>query len=81
MVGRQRQRRLLADAFDQAVEERVCHLFTVLGAAGVGKSRLVAEFLAGLEPSTQSAPRPLPVIRRRHHLLADRRGDPRGGRP
>ena len=25
-----------------------CHLFTVLGAAGVGKSRLVAEFLDGL---------------------------------
>ena len=52
MIGRHRQRRLLVDAFDQAVEERACHLFTVLGAAGVGKSRLVAEFLAGLEPGT-----------------------------
>src|SRR6266540_1775899 len=28
--------------------ERACHLFTVLGAAGVGKSRLVAEFAAGI---------------------------------
>ncbi len=53
MIGRQRQRRLLADAYDQAVEERACHLFTVLGAAGVGKSRLVAEFLASLEPGTR----------------------------
>ena len=53
MVGRQRQRRLLSDAFEQAVEERVCHLFTILGAAGVGKSRLVSEFLGSLEPEVQ----------------------------
>ncbi len=46
MVGRERQRRLLEEAFDQAVAERVCYLFTVLGSAGVGKSRLVNEFLA-----------------------------------
>ena len=43
---RQRPRRLLADAFDQVRSERVCHLFTVLGSAGVGKSRLIREFLA-----------------------------------
>ena len=53
MVGRQRQRRLLSDAFEQAVEERICHLFTILGAAGVGKSRLVSEFLGSLEPEVQ----------------------------
>ena len=46
MVGRERQRRLLDEAFDQAVADRVCYLFTILGAAGVGKSRLVNEFLA-----------------------------------
>ena len=46
MVGRERQRRLLDEAFDQAVADRVCYLFTVLGTAGVGKSRLVNEFLA-----------------------------------
>ena len=28
--------------------ESGCHLFTLLGAAGVGKSRLVAELLAGV---------------------------------
>ena len=43
MVGRERERRRLLDAFDQAVADRSCQLFTVLGAAGVGKSRLVAE--------------------------------------
>ena len=29
--------------------EQPCHLFTLLGSAGVGKSRLVAEFLAGID--------------------------------
>jgi DNA-binding SARP family transcriptional activator/tetratricopeptide (TPR) repeat protein len=46
MVGRERERRRLHDAFDQAIGDRSCQLFTVLGAAGVGKSRLVQEFLA-----------------------------------
>jgi DNA-binding SARP family transcriptional activator len=45
MVGRERERRRLSDAFDQAVSDQSCQLFTVLGAAGVGKSRLVLEFL------------------------------------
>jgi class 3 adenylate cyclase/tetratricopeptide (TPR) repeat protein len=48
MVGRDRERRLLLDAFDRAVAERSCQLFTVLGDAGVGKSRLVAEVLESL---------------------------------
>jgi DNA-binding SARP family transcriptional activator/class 3 adenylate cyclase len=46
MVGRERERRRLGDAFDQAAGDRSCQLFTVLGLAGVGKSRLVHEFLA-----------------------------------
>jgi DNA-binding SARP family transcriptional activator/class 3 adenylate cyclase len=45
MVGRVRERRRLLDAFEQAVGDRSCQLFTVLGLAGVGKSRLVHEFL------------------------------------
>jgi tetratricopeptide (TPR) repeat protein len=49
MVGRERELRLLADAWDRAVSERSCHLFTLLGAAGVGKSRLAAEFLGLLD--------------------------------
>ncbi|HEX9411783.1 MAG TPA: adenylate/guanylate cyclase domain-containing protein [Actinomycetota bacterium] len=48
MVGRERQRAALANAFDGALAESACHLFTVLGAAGVGKSRLVHEFLSSL---------------------------------
>jgi DNA-binding SARP family transcriptional activator len=48
MVGRERERRRLQDAFDQAVGDRSCQLFTILGLAGVGKSRLVQEFLGEL---------------------------------
>src|SRR5829696_4998 len=49
MVGRERELRRLSDAFAQAVHDRSCQLFAVLGAAGVGKSRLVAEFLAAVD--------------------------------
>jgi class 3 adenylate cyclase/tetratricopeptide (TPR) repeat protein len=52
MVGRERQRKLLEDAFANVVGERSCQLFTVLGPAGVGKSRLVAEFLRSLGDAT-----------------------------
>jgi class 3 adenylate cyclase/predicted ATPase len=52
MVGRERQLVLLRGAFENVVSERACHLFTVLGAAGVGKSRLAAEFLATVEDAT-----------------------------
>ncbi len=52
MVGRERERRRLHDAFDQAVSDRSCQLFTVLGVAGVGKSRLVHEFLQQLGEGT-----------------------------
>jgi predicted ATPase/DNA-binding SARP family transcriptional activator/class 3 adenylate cyclase len=48
MVGRERERRRLQDAFEQAVSDRSCQLFTILGPAGVGKSRLVEEFLGDL---------------------------------
>ena len=48
MVGRERELAALEQAYQRAVGEGACHLFTVLGAAGVGKSRLVAEFLAGV---------------------------------
>ncbi|HXF36442.1 MAG TPA: adenylate/guanylate cyclase domain-containing protein, partial [Actinomycetota bacterium] len=48
LVGRARELALLRQAFERAVSERACHLFTLLGPAGVGKSRLVEEFLDGL---------------------------------
>jgi predicted ATPase/DNA-binding SARP family transcriptional activator len=48
MVGRERERRRLHDAFEQAAGDRSCQLFTILGAAGVGKSRLAQELLGDL---------------------------------
>ncbi len=48
IVGRVRELAFLRGAWDRVVDERGCHLFTLLGAAGVGKSRLVAELLAGI---------------------------------
>jgi DNA-binding SARP family transcriptional activator/tetratricopeptide (TPR) repeat protein len=55
MVGRGRERRRLQDAFDQAVGDQSCQLFTVLGLAGVGKSRLVHEFLQGVSGQARIA--------------------------
>jgi class 3 adenylate cyclase/tetratricopeptide (TPR) repeat protein len=49
-VGRDRERRALAEAYDRSVREPTSALFTVLGIAGVGKSRLVAEVLSELTP-------------------------------
>ena len=48
LVGREREQDLLRQAYRRAVDERSCHLFTILGVAGIGKSRLAQEFLAGL---------------------------------
>jgi len=50
MVGREAELELLRQAFGRAVSERACHFFTVLGAAGVGKSRLLSEFLDSVKP-------------------------------
>jgi class 3 adenylate cyclase/tetratricopeptide (TPR) repeat protein len=49
MVGRENELLRLRAVFDQAVRDRSCQLFTVLGSAGVGKSRLAAELLSGLD--------------------------------
>jgi class 3 adenylate cyclase/tetratricopeptide (TPR) repeat protein len=45
MVGRDAELRTIVDAFERSVAERSCRLVTVLGEAGVGKSRLVLEAL------------------------------------
>ena len=49
LIGRERELNGLEQAFRSAVGERSCQLFTVLGPAGIGKSRLVAEFTATVE--------------------------------
>jgi len=46
MVGRENHLEHLLVVFNQTVRDQSCRLFTVLGSAGVGKSRLVAEFLS-----------------------------------
>ncbi|MEP6697880.1 MAG: adenylate/guanylate cyclase domain-containing protein [Pseudonocardiales bacterium] len=46
LVGRVRELALLEQALERARTDRTCQLATVLGPAGVGKSRLAAEFVA-----------------------------------
>ncbi|HEX8025528.1 MAG TPA: adenylate/guanylate cyclase domain-containing protein, partial [Candidatus Limnocylindrales bacterium] len=48
MVGRGRELAILRAAYERATIESRCVLVTVLGTAGVGKSRLTHEFLAGV---------------------------------
>ena len=45
MIGRENELSQLSQAFERAVRERTPYLFTILGSAGIGKSRLVLEFL------------------------------------
>ena len=45
LVGRERERQRLRLDFEDAVADGSCRLFTLLGPAGIGKSRLVADFL------------------------------------
>jgi class 3 adenylate cyclase/tetratricopeptide (TPR) repeat protein len=54
LIGRDVERGLLAGAWQRSCDERSCSLFTILGAAGVGKSRLAAEFLDGLDATIVS---------------------------
>src|SRR5581483_518499 len=49
MLGREHELDLLRRAFERTKQEATCHLFTVLGTAGIGKSRLIREFLSGLD--------------------------------
>jgi class 3 adenylate cyclase/tetratricopeptide (TPR) repeat protein len=53
IVGRERELEDLERAFERSVQDRTCLLFTVLGAAGAGKSRLVEEFLGRVGESAQ----------------------------
>ena len=51
LVGRDRELPLLLDTFARTSEDRRPHLFTLVGSAGVGKSRLVNEALSALASS------------------------------
>ena len=48
-VGRESELTILQQAWRRAKEERRCELVTLVGEAGVGKSRLVAELVNGIE--------------------------------
>jgi class 3 adenylate cyclase/tetratricopeptide (TPR) repeat protein len=60
LVGRERELRRLREAFAQAVDDSSCQLFTVLGVAGVGKSRLTAELISSLQGASVVRGRCLP---------------------
>jgi class 3 adenylate cyclase/tetratricopeptide (TPR) repeat protein len=51
LVGRERERQRLWRDYEDAVADRTCRLFTLLGPAGIGKSRLVADFLGRVSDS------------------------------
>jgi class 3 adenylate cyclase len=49
LVGRRRELALLRDVWDRVTEQRTPHLVTIFGEAGLGKSRLAAEFMRAVE--------------------------------
>jgi class 3 adenylate cyclase/tetratricopeptide (TPR) repeat protein len=51
LIGRELELAQLRQAFERAVEEKTIYLFTLLGAAGIGKSRLVAELVSTVSES------------------------------
>jgi DNA-binding SARP family transcriptional activator/class 3 adenylate cyclase/tetratricopeptide (TPR) repeat protein len=48
LVGRGRRLEALSSVFSDVAADRACHLYTVLGPAGIGKSRLGLEFVEQL---------------------------------
>ena len=61
LVGRSRELGLLRDELAASTDRRECRLVTVIGAAGVGKTRLVSELIAEVDGhATVAAGRCLP---------------------
>jgi class 3 adenylate cyclase/tetratricopeptide (TPR) repeat protein len=59
-IGRDAELDLLQNTLERTLRDRRPHVFTVYGEPGVGKSRLVREFLAGAEGVTILSGRALP---------------------
>src|SRR5207248_2539786 len=59
-VGREPELEVLANALSRAVRDRRPQLVTIFGEPGLGKTRLVTEFAAGVERVTALAGRTLP---------------------
>jgi class 3 adenylate cyclase/tetratricopeptide (TPR) repeat protein len=53
LVGREMELADLTAAFNRAVQGNRCHAVTLIGDAGVGKSRLIRAFIADLEPDVR----------------------------
>ncbi|MCA1727450.1 MAG: tetratricopeptide repeat protein, partial [Actinobacteria bacterium] len=49
LVGRRSELNLLEETFRRATRAKRAHLFTLFGEPGIGKSRLVQEFVAGVD--------------------------------
>src|SRR5262249_46624046 len=50
-TGRQRELDMLHEVFGQVLQRQRPHVVTIVGDAGIGKTRLVEEFLQGIEES------------------------------
>jgi len=59
-VGREAELELLENTLERTIRDHRPHVFTIYGEPGVGKSRLVREFLAGVEGATTLKGRALP---------------------
>jgi class 3 adenylate cyclase len=53
LIGRENELQVLSGTYDEAVTERACRLFTVVGPAGIGKSRLAAELCSALRAEAE----------------------------
>jgi class 3 adenylate cyclase/tetratricopeptide (TPR) repeat protein len=60
MVGREEEIELLHNTWARVLRDRRAHLVTIFGDPGVGKSRVVREFVAGVERTTILSGRCLP---------------------
>ena len=60
LIGRDRELRLLREAFERVGAERTPSLITVFGAAGAGKSRLTSEFIGRIDARAVRIGRCLP---------------------
>ena len=75
MVGRGSELDVLERSLERAIAGPSAQLVTIVGTAGVGKSRLVRAFLIGGRARARGQG-PMPVVWRRHHVLVDRRDPP-----
>ena len=60
LIGREREQGVLHDLYRRALDEQTCQLITVIGPAGIGKTRLAQEIAARLFGATVAHGRCLP---------------------